>query len=580
MSRARALALSERALPVLLLLLLYWPALTAWFFQDDFGWLNLHHDVHSARDLGRVLFAPKAHGNMRPLGENAFWLVLPMIFGAQPLPLHLAAFLTLSASLLLLGSIARRLTGSHLAAFAAQVLWMVNIGLAPALGWSSIFNQVLSAFFFLLAFYFLLRYTESRRRAHWVAQWAAFLLGLGALEINVTYPAVACLYALLFARKLIRKLLPMFAISALAVFLHFHFAPPAATGAYAPVVDGRLLSTMSTYWVWALGPMPVWLMLALTAATVLLVVYGFRARQNAALLALGWFFIPLVPYLPLPEHKMDYYLAVPSIGIALLGAVAIRAPWRMLTAACMLVYFGASIPKSLTTARWEHKRGERMENLVLGVEEVRAAAPAKIVLLEGVDTDLFFSGLADLPFRSLRIPRVYLAPAVFDTIQAPRALLSKYVLPAAIARREVDGGSALLYRFDGTMLHRAAGAEIPAEDEPRFVNLADDVFRDYLGEGWAAGPNGLRAMPGAASVRIGGPRAGTENLYVGVFDTQALALKVSANGVDVPVELVARNTDLSEYRAVLPPSALQWSTMRIDLRADRSPVLFGYLEVR
>ena len=63
-------------LPVLLLLVLYWPGLTTWFYQDDFGWLSLRHDVHSARDLARALLAPKAHGNMRPLGENAYWLGL------------------------------------------------------------------------------------------------------------------------------------------------------------------------------------------------------------------------------------------------------------------------------------------------------------------------------------------------------------------------------------------------------------------------------------------------------------------------------------------------------------------------
>src|SRR5437764_6561540 len=87
--------------PLLLLLALYWPGLTTWFYQDDFGWLNLRHDVHSPRDLATALFAPKAHGNMRPLGENAYWLALSSVFGADPLPFHIAAFLTASASVLL-----------------------------------------------------------------------------------------------------------------------------------------------------------------------------------------------------------------------------------------------------------------------------------------------------------------------------------------------------------------------------------------------------------------------------------------------------------------------------------------------
>ena len=580
MTKARAVFV--RVLPVILLLAIYWPAVTAWFFQDDFGWLNLHHDVHSLPDLARVLFAPKAHGNMRPLGENAYWLVLPAIFGADALPLHIAAFLTQCASLLLLGGIVRRLTKSGIAAFSAQILWMANIGLAPALGWSSIYNQLLSGFFFLLAFYFLLRHGESGKRSDWVFQWIAFVLGLGALEINVVYPALALLYALLFARPLVKRVLPMFAVSALAVFLHFYFAPPAASGVYAPTLDSRVFSTLWTYWAWSLGPMPLWLTLLLTAAVGLLIASSIRQRKYAAVLGLAWFFIPLLPYLPLPGHKMDYYLAVPAIGIAMLGAAAIAhgGPARVLAAACLLVYLGASLPKSLTVAKWEHGRGERMENLVLGVQEVRQAAPRKIILLEGIDTGLFFSGIADLPFRALEIPHVYLSPSEFASIQASRDLLSKYILPAALARRVLDAGTAALYRFDGQMLHRSPGDAIPHEDEPQFVNIADDVFHDYLGQGWSAGPKNLRSMTGIAAVRIGGPRGPAGRLYIGVFETHDFHLSVSANGIDLPVDLVSRNTDLSEYRATLPPSALAWKEMELTLRADRSPVLFGYVEVR
>ena len=181
---------------------LYWPGLTTWFYQDDFGWLNLRHDVHSARDLAGALLAPKAHGNMRPLGENAYWLSLGAIFGVEPLAFHICTFLTQSASLLLLGSIVQRLVAWAPAGLCAQILWLINCGLAPAMGWSSIYNQVLSAFFFLLAFYFLLRHIETGRRAYEVAHWAAFVLGLGALEINVVYPALAALYVLFRAPRL------------------------------------------------------------------------------------------------------------------------------------------------------------------------------------------------------------------------------------------------------------------------------------------------------------------------------------------------------------------------------------------
>jgi hypothetical protein len=574
-----ARAVLWRALPVLLLLALYWPGLTTWFYQDDFGWLNLRHDVHSAHDLVRALFSPKAHGNMRPLGENAYWLGLSSIFGAEPLAFHIAAFLTQSASLLLLGAIVRRLTESELAAFGAQILWMANIGVAGVLGWSSIYNQVLSAFFFLLAFYFLLR-------GNWAAQWMAFVLGLGALEINVVYPAVAGVYALFFARHALKKILPMFALSALAVLVHFHLAPPPAAGVYAPRLDARVGATFWSYWRWALGPMPIWLTVLLSVAVCLLIAAAVRRGKPVALLGLAWFAIPLLPYLPLPEHKMDYYLAVPAIGIAMLGASAIAlargsgAAWRIFTAAGVLVYLGASLPAAETVTRWQHARGERVEDLVLGVEEARQAAPQKIILLDGIDTDLFWSGIADLPFRALAIPRVYLAPGASGRIQAAPELLSKYELPQALARRAFEARSAVLYRFDGRLLHRVPAAGPWTDAEPHFVNLGDDVFHDYFGEGWHEAPGGYGSMSGAATVRIGAPRSRGEQLYIGIFETRDFHLSVRANGVELPVVLAHRDNDLSEFRATLPPDAMHRQQMEVSLGADLSPLLFGYLEVR
>jgi hypothetical protein len=561
---------ARRVLPILILLALYWPGVTTWFYQDDFGWLNLRHDVHSAGDLGAALFAPKAHGNMRPLGENAYWLGLASVFGPDPLPFHLAAFFTQAASLLLLGAIVGRLTKAPLAAFTAQLLWIVNIGLAPALGWSSIFNQILSAFFFLLAFYFLLR-------RHWSAQWLAFLLGLGALEINVVYPAIAAVYALLYARPLLKRIAPMFAVSALAVFVHFHFAPPPATGVYAPRLDARVISTFWTYWKWSLGPMPVWLAVFLTAAVLLLIGFAIHRAQYLALLGLAFFALPLLPYLPLPEHKMDYYLAVPAIGIALFGAAAIAqvpGAWRIPAALCLFAYLGASLPAAATITRWQHARGERVEDLVLGVQELRQSAPGPILLLDGIDTELFWSGIADLPFRALSIPRVYLAPNPVTRIDAAPELLSKYTLPPALAR------NALLYRFDGRQLHRAVPAAPATDAQPRFVNLADDVFRDYFGPGWHTAPGGYRQMSGSAGVRIAAPHSAADGLYIGIFETRPFRLTVRANGIELPVELAHRNNDLSEFRAALPPAALGWQQMDVTLAADRAPLLFGYLEIR
>ncbi|HEY1493085.1 MAG TPA: hypothetical protein VGF49_01020, partial [Candidatus Solibacter sp.] len=296
---------------------------------------------------------------------------------------------------------------------------------------------------------------------------------------------------------------------------------------------------------------------------------------SLALLGLSFFVLPLLPYLPLPDHKMDYYLAVPAIGIALLGAAALALPrYRIPAAACIAIYLGASLPAAARITRWQHARGERVEDLVLGVQEIRQSAPDSIILLDGIDTELFWSGIADLPFRALSIPRVYLSPAPVTRIDAAPDLLSKYTLPGALARNGV------LYRFDGHQLHRASLSTTFMDTEPRFVNLADDVFREFFGGGWRTAPGGYREMLGAATVRIGAPRTPAESLYIGIFETRDVRLTVRANGVELPVTLARRDNDLSEFRAALPPGALAWTQMEVSLSADRAPLTFGYLEVR
>jgi hypothetical protein len=564
--------------PVLLLVVFYWFGLTTWFYQDDFGWLNLRHDVHSARDLAAALLAPKAHGNMRPLGENAYWLGLGAIFGVEPLPFHICTFLTQAASLLLLGSIVRRLVTWQPAGLCAQILWLINPGLAPAMGWSSIYNQVLSGFFFLLAFYFLLRHLETGRRAHEVAHWAAFVLGLGALEINVVYPALAALYVVFHARAYLKKILPMFAVSAAVVAAHFYFAPPAHAGVYAPHVGSAIVATLWTYWGWAVGATP----LSAAACVMLLIGWGQRRSESTALLGVGWFVFPLLPYLVLPDHKMVYYLAVPAIGIAMLGAYALGSlrkfavPGKILAVLAILMYAATSVRVSWTQTVWQHARAEKVEDLVLGVGEIHQAAPGKIILLEGIDRSVFQSGLADLPFRAMSIPGVYLAPGS-ETVSP-----ANYVLPQAIARHALEANRAVVYRFDGEMLHNVtahAGTNW-TEEEPRFVNIGDPVFADYVGGGWMEAADGYRDLNGAGTVHIAAPRTASESLYIGVFETRDFLPRLRVNGIDTPVSRAHRDIDLSEFRATLPPDAVQWKRMEVTIDSGLQALRFGYAEVR
>jgi hypothetical protein len=588
-----------RVLPLLLLLGFYWPGLTIWFYQDDFGWLNLPRDVHSFRDLGPALFAPKAHGNMRPLGDNAYFLVFSSLFGVNALPFRIWIFAVQMVSLVLLGSIVRRLVSSSAAGFWAQALWIANPGVVPLMCWTSVHNQVLSGLFFLLAFYFLLRHIETGRRAYYAAQWAAFVLGIGALETNVVYPALAAAYTLLFAKSFLKKILPMFFVSALAVFIHFRFAPLAHDGPYALHLDSRILTTLWTYWTWALGPprlalvRPIspWLVAlaigALSAACATLIAVQARRRNYMGVFAIAWFVIVLSPYLPLSEHMTDYYVAIPAIGLAILGAWAIacawrsRLIWRVAAVLCVAVYLASSLPAAWFITRWNHDRGARVEDLVLGVAEIHQAQPGKMILLDGIDTDLFWSAIVNVPFRVMEIPHVYMVPGSESRIEAPSDLVTKYVLAQGPALRVLKEDRAVVYRVDGPVLRNVTSRyrTVWKPEQPRFINLGDSVYAEYLGSGWNEIGDGYRMMSQSATLHMGGPRGPNDRLYVGVFDVPQFHIGIRVDGVDVPVELIRRDYQLSEFGAKLPAAVIGKEVLEITLSTN-SPQPIRFLEIR
>ncbi len=576
------------AAPALLLLVLYWPGLTNWFYQDDFGWLNLRHDVHSAGDLGAALFAPKAHGNIRPLGENAYFLILGSIFGVDALPFRVVAFATQIGSLFLLGAIVFRLTRARLAALGSQVLWIVNPGLAHAMCWTSIYNQVLSGFFLLLAFWFLLRYEAGGARRDAIGHWAAFILGLGALETNVLYPAIAAMYTLLFARRLLKKIAPMFAMAAVYLWLHFHFAPAARDGVYAIRIDARVFATFAHYWLLALAPARS-VALLLSAALLAFAIWCARVRQFLPLFGLGWFMLVIAPYLPLPDHRMDYYLGPPVAGLAI--AAASMAPFfctrsfgiRAAGLGCAILYVAVSAPAARRIADWSHDRGTRVEDLALGVAEIHAAQPGKTILLDGVDNDLFWSGIADLPFRAMEIPHVYLAPGAETRIDAAPDFTARYTLPQALALPALQTARAVVYQTDGRMLRNITTRYTMMADAswkpatPRFINLGDDVFSPYLGPGWDAASGGTRWLPHSATARVGGPGP---RLHIGVFRSGAFRLGVRIGGIEMHPAVLQSGGDLTELGVDLPPALAAMAELEVNLTNENAaPLKFGFLSI-
>ena len=585
-----------RVLPVLFLVAFYWQGLDTWFYQDDFGWLNVRREIHGWAGLLPALFVPKAHGNIRPLSETGFFTLFSALFGVDALPFRIWVFLTQAAALVLLGSVVRRLTGSRAAAFWAQVFWAVNCGLAVVMCWTSIYNQALCGFFLLLAFRCLLGEIETGRRGWRIAHWAAFLAGFGALEINVVYPVLAALYTRFAARKHVRATLPMLAVSVVYAAVHFAAAPGAAEGVYALHPGLSMAGTFWTYWAMALGPerlaairpLAPWLV---AGATALLSAAALAAavRVPGAWFGLAWFAVTLAPYLPMRDHVMDYYLAVPAIGLGMAGGCGVawawRRGWRGRTAAVVAaaVYLGFSLPASQAVVRWHHDRSRAVENLVTGVAEIHRGSPGTIILLTGISTDLFYAGMVDVPFRVLEIPRVYLTPEAAAGIRAPAALVGKFVLPEALAVRELDAGRAVVYDDSSGVLrnvtrhYRQSAPAAPAT--PRFLNVGDPLFAEYLGAGWGPAQEGKRRMSGEASLRIGTPAGLRDRLWLGIYSAPAAPPRVYAGGIELRPEGTAAYPGWTDFGFVLPRDLAGRGEMEVRIESPAA-LTFGFAEVR
>lgn len=614
-----------RVLPPALCLCLYWPGLKAWFQQDDFSWLALSLNVKGVRDLPAALFVPMAQGTIRPLSERAYFLLLHALFGIDQAPFRYSVFLTQFANLTLLALIARRLTGSRLAGFLAPVFWTANSALVLTLSWSSAYNQVLCAFFMLLAFWCLLEYLATGSRWWWVGQWAAFLLGLASLEVAVVYPALAFVWLWIQKRAEIRRILLLFAASAAYLLLHY-FAAPYESGdpAYQLHFGPSMGATLGTYWQIALGPAglrhyfgaaPAWAprlgTFLLTAGLAGAAVWAFRRREWAVPFGLLWFLILLAPVLPLRDHVTDYYLTLPAAGLALAGAAGFAGAfrsrsWTRAGTAILLaaVYLGCGAVEARIGVQAVAERSWRIRTVVFGVARARQLHPDKAIVLAGVDSNLFWTGISYDPFRLLGISDVYIEPDSESRLAARPALgrVTDFILPEGALRQALERNTAVVYEVGPsklrgvTLSYLMRAREQWREEEPWRVDAGKPAFAAQLGPMWYEIEEGRRWMPKLATVRLRGPQTVDERLYVtGWCPPEQVAkgplrIDIAAGSRPLPEAAVLRAAGPFRLSLRLPPGLAAQPRLNLVIALDKTfrvagdrrdlGLVFGTFEIR
>ena len=595
MSRVRAAAYWLS--PPLVCLALHWYDLRAWFRTDDFAWLGLTRWIYSWRALWYALFLPLAEGTIRPWSERAFFMAGYSLFGLNVLPYRVVIFATQFASLILVAWIGRRLTGSAAAGWLATLFWMANSSTSIPLGWASAYNQVQCGLFLLAAFALLLRFLETGRRGYWIAQWAVFVLGFGSLEIMIVYPAVAAAYTLLCAPRYFRRTLAMAPVSVAYFLIHRAVAPLAAAGDYAMHFSpAGLLRTLVRYWAWSVGPVylrpsygtPRWLLEALVAllsvALAAFAVNRWRAGCRGVAFCLAWFVLVIAPVLPLRDHVSEYYPYLPVIGLCWLGAWAVVTAWRrgpaVKSAACAAAaaYLLMVVPQMRAASRWSYRVTVRARNLVEGLAGAHQLHPRQQLVLDGVDSELFWHAIRDHASYLLGIEHLYITPESAAHIEVHEDIgdVGEFLVSGAVLTENLADGRALVYDVRNPQLRNITtlyASQPHSRDLPLRIDPSDPLISNLLSPDWYPIEIDHRWMPARALVTMSGPPKRGLALYLnGSVTSQQLAggpviLKVAVEGSTLGTASI-RSNDF-EFHFSLPDSLVGKPQVAVDLSVNR-----------
>jgi hypothetical protein len=495
--------------PVLFAAVLFRRSFRIWFLNDDFAWLGLRLGIHHPADLWTALFGPMAQGTVRTLSERLFFLGFEWGFGMESLPMRLFAFATFALALVLCVLVVERLSGSLLAGVAAACLWALNFGVTVGISWISSYNQILLVTLFLATLYGFMR-------GWMLAAWAAYLLAFGALENAVVIPVILLAYAWLFERQRVRTTLPFFVPAVLFAAAHLWLIPKVHTSpTYQMHWDASILESLAVYWDWALGaarlidfhPIYGWMLtishLVLTPALLVFVVWRVVKRDFVAPFLLFAGLALIGPMLPLRDHRTDYYLASASFGLA--GMLAL-VPLRMGPAgwAVVALYAVPSFIVQQATIEWYLNRTAPLRPLIRGLMRACQLHPGKMLMLEGISDEVYYSSFIDEATRLIGGCEVRLEPG-----SGPAG--NPFALAPAAARAAIESQSVVVYRFDGSRLYditrqwESTKAYLLLSGLSPEILTGDKAYAAQLAGDWYESEGTHRWMGRRGTFRLGGP---------------------------------------------------------------------------
>ena len=297
----------------------------------------------------------------------------------------------------------------------------------------------------------------------------------------------------------------------------------------------------------------------------------------------------LLPLLPFKNHFTEYYVTVPTIGLVILAAWAIASSRHALTrgaaAALACMYLVLSITDNHMAEAYRYEKARRMKYLIKGLESQQKLHAREVVLLSGIDNDLFWSGFCDDPFRLIGINHAYLAPGSAKAIEPHPEWgcdISRFFVNLDDAVPVLRSDQSRVFALEGRRVRDVTQAYLKtasvdfASTHPDFIDIADPMFQNRLGPTWYPAERGYRWMPKTATVRIHGPTKSGQILEASGYCPAAVVaqgpLKVSfrADGIALGTSTLTQPDQLFTLKFGWPAELVGRPMLEVEIEVSRT----------
>ena len=315
------------------------------FFQGDtIFWFYRRHRTISDFLMSFFKLDP---GWYRPLTDKTIQSLFYPVFGFEPAGYRVVQYLLFMSVIFAMYELAFIVSRSKRVAVIASLLFGVHTVNAYTTYDVAFVPELSFTFFYVCAAGAYLRYRDSHGRRFFFSSIACFVASLCSKESAVTLPVMVVALDLILNRAALRDAIAAARAHLIILGLYIVLVVgylgvqrpafraildrPGPEVAYRLAVDRTILINADYGLSWAfniprgwqtesrhMDPWAITFLKFFRAAVVLLGLWlMFRPERRIVIAALAWFFIAILPALPVFEHFVPYYLFCPLVGLSI-----------------------------------------------------------------------------------------------------------------------------------------------------------------------------------------------------------------------------------------------------------------------